>query len=448
MRPIRIVLMDEVDRFPVSAGAEGDPCKLAEKRSTTFWNRKIGIVSTPTIKNFSRIEREYEASDKRKFYVPCVNCDEYQVMKFGQLKWPESKPEEAYYECEFCQTRMTDADKMRMLRHGEWRAEKETRNIAGFWLNELYSPWVSFAGIATKFLEAKKHPETLKVFVNTSLAELWDEEAGEEVQYNEIFMRREDYQKVPAQVAVLTAAVDVQGDRLEIEVVGWGIGNESWGIEHRFIYGDSAKPEVWNDLKNYLDKAFETEDEEKLQIAITGIDSGFMTQQVYAFVKSMQPKRVYATKGENLPGHPIVSRLIVDKQTGVRRFRIGTDSAKEMIYSRLQIEKPGPGYMHFSLSYDEQYFEQLTAERIITKYVKGFPKREWHLPAGKKNEALDLRVINLAMLLVLNPNYDVILQRRGEMGDAVQKEEKIGQEKIDVFVPKMRYKRSGWVRRW
>ncbi|MBT9168618.1 MAG: hypothetical protein DDT19_01965 [Syntrophomonadaceae bacterium] len=364
-------------------------------------------------------------------------------MRFGQLKWPENNPQEAYYECEYCQDKLTDADKTRMLRYGEWRAERETKNIAGFWLNELYSPWVSFAGIATKFLEAKKHPETLKVFVNTSLAELWDEEAGEEMQYDEIFMRREDYQKVPAQVAVLTAAVDVQGDRLEIEVVGWGAGNESWGIEHRFIYGDPAKLEVWNDLKSYLNKIFETEDGERLQIAITGIDSGFMTQQVYAFVKSMQPKRVYAIKGENLPGYPIVSRLIIDKQSGVRRFRIGTDSAKEIIYSRLKIEKPGPGYMHFPLSYDEQYFEQLTAEKIITRYVKGFPVREWHLPTGKKNEALDLRVISLAMLLVLNPSFDIILQ-----GRKAEKEKEVRQEGIEIFPLKRRYKRQGWVRGW
>jgi phage terminase large subunit GpA-like protein len=228
-RPIRIVLCDEVDRYPVSAGTEGDPVDLAFKRATTFWNRKVGIVSTPTLKNFSRIEKAYEESDMRKFYVPCPACSEMQILRWANVKWPKDRPLEAVYVCEFCGTEIGDADKIRMVRQGVWKAERECKGVAGFWLNELYSPWISFGNMASRFLQAKhKGQETLKVFINTALAETWEEE-GESISDVGIMGRREKYEaEAPMGVGLLTSAADVQQDRIEVLTIGWGISEEAW----------------------------------------------------------------------------------------------------------------------------------------------------------------------------------------------------------------------------
>ena len=175
-RPIRIVFMDEVDRFPALAGSEGDPVALTKKRTTTFWNRKIIMTSTPTVKGASRIEQAFSESDQRKYYVPCPECGEFQILYWANIKWNQDEvgkhlPETARYVCEFCNHEIKEADKSRLLLGGEWRATDESNGVAGFWINELYSPWVSWSDMVTTFIEAKKYPETLKVFTNTALAE-------------------------------------------------------------------------------------------------------------------------------------------------------------------------------------------------------------------------------------------------------------------------------------
>jgi phage terminase large subunit GpA-like protein len=410
-RPIRIVLADELDRWPVSAGTEGDPLKLAFKRSTTFFNRKRFVCSTPTIKGYSRIESMYEESDKRRFYVPCPDCGEFQVLKWAQVQWPEGEPREACYYCEHCGVEIDETKKLGMVRLGEWRAEGEFRGIVGVHLNELYSPWRSFGEIAEDFLEAKRGGvETLKTWVNTSLGETWEDE-GETVEATPLFHRRERGDKIPEWAGVLTAGVDVQGDRLEIQVNAWGKGEESKTIEQTLIMGDPAKRDVWDDLDVALTKSYEHETGAKLKIAGCCIDSGgHHTNEVYQFCKNRVARRVWAIKGVGGEGRAIVSRPSKSNQGGVQLFSLGVDTAKDTLYARLKNEDEGPGYIHFDWGLDEEFFKQLTAEKITTKYVKGRPSRVW-VQTRPRNEACDCWVYSYAALLILNANLDVLVDR-------------------------------------
>jgi len=458
-RPIRLLLCDEVDRYPISAGVEGDPVDLARKRTTTFWNRKIGLFSTPTIKDASRIELAYELSDKRKFYVPCLKCGFEQVLDFSNLKWEENNPETARYVCPQCGTKINDADKIKMLKRGRWIPERETGKIAGFWLNELYSSWVSFSNLVQRYIEAKKSKETMKVFINTSLGLPYEEE-GEQIEENKLFAKREAYDIVPAGVGVLTCAVDVQEDRLECLVVGWGKDEEAWHIEHKILYGNTATEEVWQQLDAYLQKTFMHETGALLKIAICVIDAGYMTKKVYDFVKPRQTRRVYAIKGSQTAGAPIVGRPRTVGKQKVKLFMIGTTTAKDIIFSRLKLEKPGPGYMHFNMQCDEEYFLQLTAEKAVYRLIRGFAVKEY-IKVRPRNEILDLWVYSLAAHTLLNPNIDKILKELAQnQSKKAQNEAKsaLNQSKTLENEPKSienkpkphfrRFRTSSWVKGW
>lgn len=406
-RPIRILLADEVDRYPISAGSEGDPFNLAKKRTTTFWNKKIVAVSTPTVKGASRIEALYEDSTQEQYCLPCPDCGALQP-----LRWRNIIFEEVGHVCEECGV-VNNQDAWHKQR-GEWIAQAEHNNARGFHLNELISPWRRWEQIIEDFKQAKKSPETLKTFVNTSLGETWEEE-GETVDSTGLLARREDYDGAPEGVLVLTAGVDVQDDRLEVEVVGWGEGEESWNIDHRIIRGDPGRSQVWDDLDAILDSTYQHDSGNTLHIASTCIDSGgHHTQQVYDYCKTRQHKRIFAIKGVGGAGRPIVSAPS-KKGSGrsnrkVDLFTVGVDDAKGLIYGRLRICEPGAGYCHFPKERDEEYFAQLTAEKVITKFVKGFPRREW-VKTRARNEVLDMRVYALAALRILNPVWQALKKR-------------------------------------
>lgn len=406
-RPIRIVLLDEEDRYPHSAGSEGDPGSLAQKRTTTFWNRLLVSVSTPTIEDESKIESRYQQSDQRKFYVPCPECDAFQVLSWQQIKFEKGKPETTFYECEHCKAKLKESDKMWMLAHGEWRAEAAFNGIAGFHISELYSPWVKWSEMVANFLKAKRLPETLKVWVNTSLGETWKDKT-EGVDPLGLLKRKENWGRVaPENVVVITAGVDVQDDRIEVEVIGWGIGQESWSLQYHVLHGDPAQSKVWEDLDNVLTQTIKTGDGRTLPVACACVDSGgHQTQRVYEYCKNREYQRIYAIKGASQIGKPLVSKFSKANKLRVKLFSIGTDTAKQMIYARLKIHQPGPGYCHFPADYPEEYFKQLTAERIQTKFVNGHPTRVWVMPKGRRNEALDCRVYGMAALHILNPNLD------------------------------------------
>lgn len=445
-RPVRIVLCDEVDRYPASAGSEGDPVNLARKRATTFWNRKIVLTSTPTIKDLSRIEQAYLQSDQRRYYVPCKHCGEYQTLKWPQVKWSDGKPEEAYYICEVNNCILQDTDKHWMLKNGQWRIEGIKGNIAGFHLSELYSPWVSWSKIACEFLKAKLMPETLKTWVNTTLGETW-EELGDSVDESNLLARKENWgDLIPKEIVIITAGIDVQNDRLEMEIVGWAAGEESWSLDYRVIHGDPAQNDVWTDLDNILEQQFENNAGIKLRISCVCIDSGgHHTQAVYSYCKKRQMRRIFAVKGSSITGKALVSRPSIANKMRVKLFSIGTDTAKEMIYSRLKITDPGFGYCHFPSKYDEQYFKQLTAEKCVTRYNKGFAVRKWEKPSGRRNEALDCRVYALAALHILNPDLETLAHKMQETKPQVQEEE---ETELVSYIPVRKPISSGFVKNW
>ena len=402
-RPIRVVLADEVDRWPSSAGSEGDPLKLAFKRTTTFWNRKRVVVSTPTVKGFSRIESAFMESDQRRYYVPCVHCLQPQLLKWANVRWPEDCPAAATYWCEFCGGEITDADKLAMVRRGEWRAEGVFSGTAGFHISELYSPWRSFGEIAVDFCEAKRNPELLRVWVNTSLGETW-EETGDVVEASPLFHRRERMEFVPDGVKVLVAGVDVQQDRVEASLIGFGTKHESWVFDHVQVFGDPAKPLIWSDLDRVLLAPLEYADGRKIKVGVTCIDSGgHFANEVYNYCRMRASRRVFAIKGMPGEGRALVTRPSRSNQGKVQLFPVGVHTAKDSLYARLRIQDSGPGYVHFSSRLDEEYFSQLTGEKVVTRYVKGRPAREY-VKTRPRNEALDCFVYALAAMAITNIN--------------------------------------------
>ncbi len=412
-RPIRIIMMDEVDRYPLSAGEEGDPVNLARKRTTTFWNRKIVMVSTPTIKGQSRIAAAYESSDKRQYFVPCPQCGHMQALAWKAVSWPEKQPEKAHYVCAESGCVITDADKPKMLKEGKWIATAPFAGTAGFHLNELYSPWVSFAEIASNFLEAKKMPETLKTFTNTALAETWDaDQEGEGVEQHILQQRCEKYRYAPNGVLFLTCGVDVQNDRVEGEIIGWGRQYESWSVDYFVIHGNPALPEIWNQLQEKLQTKITHESGVKMGVLTTCIDSGgHYTDEVYKFcTRIRQGLRVFAVKGASQMGKILVSTPTNNNRFRVKLFMVATDTAKELIYSRLKIDKPGPGYCHFPAHYDDEYFKQLTSEKFVQSFEKGRTKYLWK-KMRPRNEALDCRVYNLAAYMLTPVQLNMVEAR-------------------------------------
>jgi len=420
-RPIRVVICDEVDRYPASAGREGDPVSLAFARTKNFWNRKKILISTPTVRGISRIEAAFAASDKRHFWVPCTHCGSLQILRFPQLKWDKNQadehdPKTTRYLCEKCEAAMRDAQKPFFLPRGNWIAEAPDRSVVGFHINELYSPWVRWSEIVKGFLEFKKHREMLKTWVNQTLGETWEEE-GDSIESEEVYKRCEDYPKnaegarlAPAGVCVITAGVDVQENRLEVEFVGWGAGEESWSMEYAFVAGDTAQPATWDQLDLLLSRRFEHVLGTTLQVAAVFVDSGFRTADVYRFVKPRRDRRVWASKGIAGWGRPLLGRPGSNNRARVMLWPLGVDSLKETIYARLNVKGEGPGFCHFPRGYDHEFFAQLTAERIVRVYRHGFPARSWEKMRAR-NEALDCRVLAYAALISLSHDVPHLLAR-------------------------------------
>ncbi|MCC7202431.1 MAG: phage terminase large subunit family protein [Nitrospirae bacterium] len=448
-RPIRIVLCDEVDRYPLSAGTEGDPVSLARKRSATFWNRKIILTSTPTIKGVSRIEAAFEESDQRRYHVPCPDCGAFQVLIWGQVQWPEDRPDLASYVCEACSRKITDADKIRMLREGEWRPTAPTRKTAGFHLNEIYSPWIRFVDMVEAFREAKKLPETLKTWVNTSLGQSWEEE-GASLEEESLSGRKEPYDldPIPGNIVLITAGVDIQDDRIEVETIGWGRDYESWGLEYQIFYGDPAQPGIWNQLDQFLQKVYIHEKGFRLRITSVCIDSGgHHTQEVYRFCKPRYGRRVFAIKGMGGPGKALVGKPSKSNSANCPLFPIGADTGKDLLFSRLKIKEPGPGYCHFPTSYDEEFFLQLTSEKVVTRYLKGRPYRQWVKKAsGARNEALDIRVYAIAALELLNAKLNKLADQFDSKAKTQEQEKP--QEPASQTQRGRRIINPGWMNSW
>ncbi len=411
MRAVRVLLCDEVDRYPLSAGREGDPVAIAQARQETFWNSLLIMTSSPTEKGLSRIERAYEGSDRRRCYLTCVHCRAPQFLTWDQVKWPEGEPRKALLHCDTCGSSWNEPARQAMLARHAWKptTAATVEGRIGFWASKLYSPWKQPHQLAIDFLEKKKDTETLKAWVNTTLGESW-EAPGETVEADPLYARREHYP--PGRVpngSVLTAGVDVQDDRVEGEIVAWGENEESWSVQYFRLYGDPGKFELWNALDEMLRADFYRADSEPMSVRMACIDSGgHYTDEVYSFCRRA-PRKYIPTKGHSMAGRPIAELPRAPNKQKVYLTMIGTDTAKEILYDRLRLLEPGPGYAHFPIDqdHDQEYFLQLTSEVRVKSYKAGRAFYRWEA-RRKRNEALDCRILAHAAIRILERHARVI----------------------------------------
>lgn len=415
--PIRYLFLDEVDRYPGDVDGEGDPVNLAKARTRTFPNSKTLITSTPTETGNSRIETSFEDSDQRHFYLSCPDCGHRQVLKFGNLVWDKETdehgkekdlPETACYMCEDCGSLIPEHKKTWMLETGEWVPHRpEVKYHRGYYLNSLYSPlgWYSWADIVADFLAAKNRPSELKVFVNTVLAQTWHEK-GEVPDWEAMYRRRQDYKfnTCPKGVLFLTAGVDIQRNRIEMEVVGWGREFRSWSVDYRVFKGDTADKEVWKQLWATLKETWEVEGTSvRLKLSMMGVDSSDQTQIVYKQVRDTHDARVMAIKGMDNQVVPVAQPKTVDIDiNGKRIFRgiqfwpVGVSVIKTELYGFFRQpppldDEPTPlGYCEWP-QYEKEYFLQITAEQRVRRTVNGRTAFRWE-KKYERNEALDCRV--------------------------------------------------------
>ncbi|MBV4500752.1 phage terminase large subunit family protein [Pseudomonas shirazensis] len=426
----RYVYGDEVDRWDVDVDEEGDPIELAETRGSTFGrNAKFYFSSSPTIKGASRIDDLFQASDQRHFYVPCPSCGHMQTLEWERLLYSADFAT-VHYQCAGpeCDVLIEEHHKGEMLAKGEWRGHAQgDGETVGFHLNALYAPlgWTSWSALAKQFQKAKRAQdrgdlEPMQVFYNTRLAKVWDS-AVEQTKADVLQARalQENYVlgSLTVGVLVLTAAVDVQANRLELMVIGWGVGMERWVVDHQVIPGDPADDRTWALLDERLKVRYRHPCGVGLGILATGIDSGgHHTHEVYQFCRVRRWRNIFAIKGASKPGRPVIAQRpsLVDvtwkgqtERHGAELWMIGTDTAKDWIYNRYSFEA-GPGAVHFAKDLPDEFFQQCVAERKVARYVKGYKRIEWVKGKADRNEALDLMVYNLAMAYYLN------LHRYGE----------------------------------
>ncbi len=433
----RVVIFDEVDGYPPSAGAEGDQIKLGERRTEYYWNRKIIAGSTPLVAGASRIEELFLAGDQRRYYVPCPHCGHMDYLRFsgdvgvrqGHVMHFPDGPASAHFVCgsPSCGKRIDEIHKRAMIEAGEWRAEGEFNGHASFHLWAAYSlsPNATWAQLVEEFLEAKSDPLKLKTFVNTVLGETC-QDRGEAPEWERLYNRRETYRlrTVPEGPIVLTAGVDVQKDRFYFEVVGWAPNKESWSIDAGEIHGDTALEATWRKLDDeLLARVYMGTDGAAHTIAMLAVDSGYNTQMAYAWARGNP--RAMTTKGIAGAARPLLgSPSKVDVTVAGRKISrghkmwpVGVDTAKAELYGQLRLGiaddgTPPPGYCHFP-EHPEWYFKQLTAEHQITTRNKRTrrPQREWALLPNRENHILDCRVYARAAAVRLGLDRMAATQR-------------------------------------
>lgn len=413
--PIKKLLLDEVDRFPREIEDEGDPVDIAEGRTSNFPNRKIYKCSSPTIESLSRINKDWKRSDQRRYYVPCPDCGEKQHLQWGNLNYPEGNPAAARYACEHCGVLIEEHHKTWMIEQGEWRATFPERAVAGFHLNALYSPiglGRSWAWLAERYEEVKRDPARLKVFTNTRLGECY-EDPDERLDWEELKARAEGYalRAIPRGVLVLTAGVDVQKDRLEIQVVGWGRNEQASAIDWLSLPGDPTRPEIWADLDAYLAKPFVNAFGYSMRIVSTAVDSGYLTDDVLNYTRARRNLGVFAIKGAAQRGRQILGRPSkVDLnwrgtvvKAGAEMWLVGVDSAKHRLFARLSGDRKqalaSARMVHFSQDLPDDYYMQLSAEIFDPN------KRAWVKLHNRRNEALDTFLY--AMVAAMHPRLRV-----------------------------------------
>ncbi|PAA04695.1 phage terminase large subunit family protein [Pseudomonas fragi] len=422
----RYVYGDEIDRWEVDIGDEGDPIELAETRGSTFGrNAKFYFSSSPTIKGASRIADLFETSDQRYYYVPCPHCGHMQILEWENLHY-SADYNVVHYQCAGpdCDVLIEEHHKGQMLARGEWRSHAQgDGETIGFHLNALYSPlgWMDWRSLAKQFEKAKRAQnrgdlEPMQVFYNTRLAKVWD--SAQEQTKAEVLLKRARLEPyglgtMVHRVLMLTASVDVQANRLELMVMGWGVGMERWVIDFQIIWGDPADERTWAVLDEKLKVRYPHPCGVGLGILATAVDSGgHHTDEVYQFCRVRRWRNIFAIKGASKPGKPVIAQRpsMVDvtwkgqtERNGAELWFVGTDTAKDWIYNRYPFED-GPGALHFANDLPDEFFDQCVAERKVARYVRGHKRIEWVKGKAERNEALDLMVYNLAMAHYLGLN--------------------------------------------
>jgi phage terminase large subunit GpA-like protein len=425
-RSRRLLVLDEVDRYPLELPGEGSTIALAMKRTAAYRHRRrVLMLSSPTLHG-GTIDTWFQRGDQRRFHVPCPECGEMHPLQWANVRWVNDDPTTARLHCPSCDHAMDDAERLAAVANGEWRAaqpERPDRSIVSFHLWEAYSPFSSLTEIVAAFLRAKAVWKTgnrseLHTWQNTTLGEPVEPDEGEGVEPHVLLLRREAYDPtvhIPGGICAMTLGVDVQDERLEALVVGWGPGEESWLLDRITIPGDTSRPQPWKELDALLDVEFQHQLGPRLRILATCIDSaGHRTSEVYEYCHRQAARRVYATIGR-AGNHPLVSSPAPRRwgrgERQVPLYTVGVDAAKAIAMSRLAMPEKGPGYMHIPATdwADEELALQLTSERLVTVYTRGIRKVEWK-KIRIRNEALDCYVLAYAALRLLNPKLDLWME--------------------------------------
>lgn len=442
-RSAPVTQADEVDGMV--ATPEGDFVELLAQRSATFGDQSLNTrSSTPTIKGSSRIETGFEEGDQRRYYVPCPDCGHGQYLRWENVHWTgrestdkssweddvgkEHDPLSARYACESCGSLWDDGQRIAAIRNAErlgfgWKAAKPFKGHASFQAPEMLSTFRRLRDIVQSYLD-KIALGDMQSFTNVSLGETF-EETGEKADPDSLMARREVYRaQVPMRALYITAGVDMQMDRLEAEVVAWGMGEESWSLGYHVLHGDPLGDDVWDDLDDLLAGTYLHESGAVMPINAACVDTGgtskqgaSYTQRAYEYLKGKTGRRLFGIKGMGGWGRPIVEKSL-KKQSGKRTrpidlFLVGVDEAKLMVMRRLALANKGPGYSHFPKDLDKSYFDGLTVEKLVTRYVKGFAVREWFKPDKARNEPLDCRAYALAALKIMQPSFNRLAERMG-----------------------------------
>mgnify|MGYP003139771142 FL=1 len=418
----RIVLFDETDGYPASAGTEGDQIKLGIKRTEFFANRKIVAGSTPTVKDFSRIEKLFKQTDQRRYYVPCCNCNHMQYLRWANFECFENDPSTTIYKCEKCNYHIPHTKKRWMVERGEWRATAPYNGKhAGFhiWAAYSYSPNATWQNLMEEYLACKNDQEQLKTFINVTCGEVYEDEYHTKASADGLSKRaaEEKYQEgvPPKEVLILTLGVDVQDDRLSMSVIGFGRNEEMYLIDRKVIYGSPARADLWKQLDEVLQGKYTNEEGQELKIDTAAIDTGgHYTQETYQYVRERKQLGIIGIKGMGQKGKPALgkpSKVDINfsgkvLKRGFELFPVGVDTIKTTLHNKLKDAEVGQGYIHFYPTTKASYFEELTAERQILKYKNGYQERVWVKKNNQANEALDEMVYAYASFQRLLQKYD------------------------------------------
>lgn len=448
---------DEEDSYPASTDKEGKPYAVIRKRGANYPNFKLYRPSTPKIKETSTIEPAYEDGSQEKYYVPCPHCNPdalrsntYWTIEWGNIAWAKDSkgediidpitglPADIYLICQTCGSKIYETSKTWMLDNGVWMSEKgspgkpyEVGDVENpsFHLSSLYSPYgfFSWKDAVQEWFEYKKNGDRdiLQVFVNQTLGETFSA-AGADISHNYLYNRRETYTaEVPLGGLVLTGGFDVQEDRIEGEIVAWGLNEENWGIEYVVFMGrtdtlgdhngldENGNPTAWRLLDEFLYKTYKNEFGKELEIECTFIDVGYRSEVVHVFCRYREHRRIFPTKGHTGWGKGFIEH---PKKRHERyhtyAFKSFVDELKDKTYALLLVDRVGPGYCHYPANdnYHEKYFKGLTAENKEVVVVGGHKKLKWVCPSGARNEPLDCRNYAYSALKA----YPINLQYRAE----------------------------------